>query len=615
MKKTNFKRLLKVKSLLIGVSLSSLILAACSNTGYDPELIFSIAQSSVYPMAIALTKIVPLYNEQQKNTENFLPVKLLTTKENNLNSEFGLLNDTITKITGNDKQTPSLILNSAASAATINSYQRLLNVSDILKPEDFAPELNQLYTTVVGSNDTSRLYAIPYNVSTTESLAINLPVLKFLIDQATYHGATVSEPVTNSSGVLKQLKSTTTEQAKTKIAQTVWNRYEYKDGTNADATKKLTGLTINEDTFTHYDKLTEFTKKIVDVLTLKTGETVSKDSKYANVLSIDYSSSVFSRRLWEETGSQINDYIWKYLPKAENNKSNIVDYTFLKDETKAQQFTKAFDAFIAYYETPNVAKKLRNIFFTKNTNDWASWLLRTADTAIAIAPNVGVRQSVQSQLSKLFFATKDKQVNQTLFNSFAELDKDVFWFNQFTKTSTPSTNEQQLQTYVAGGSSLVPISINETKDLALKKFLNWIYKGQLENGMKVSDFIEQESSYFIPLKDKFGDEAKVQKQIEFYKSKQTNLTDNDQNSDVKFLNRSLQLSAEDYLLFLQAQKAAPYNLENSNKQVLFNDASDINTLKLSSEISSQIKSLGDEGAKKITGNELLAKLKEENLSQ
>ncbi|WP_391592230.1 hypothetical protein MCAV_04200 [[Mycoplasma] cavipharyngis] len=627
MRSKKIKNFIKFKLTFISLSIISLTVIACSSNTNTNQVLFSIAQDKYYPLNIALQPLIPLYNQQQSNQANFLPVKLLATEETQHKSEFSLLNDTINKITAQSNDLPSLILNSSTSAATINSYGKLLDVSDVLKPSDFANEIMPLYTNVAGSNNHNRLYALPFNLSSTESLAINFPVLKFLVDQAVFNGATlqssVNDPTNQTESIIAKLNKIDSEKNKIKIAKTVWNRFEYQiknsqsESTN-DQNNSLKNYIITDSTFINYDSLTEFSEKISAILKLKANTTVQAADKYANILSIDYALNVFKRRLWEETGSTINDYVWSYKNNPVKNSNNIVNYTILeqtKDGVKAQQFIKAFNQFVQHTKAADSTKKLRNVFYTKqNVNlegDWASWLLRTFNTAIAIAPNVGLRQSVQSQLSGTFFASEKVnnklQLNKNLFDRFAKYQEDVVWYDQYTKTVPKANSDQKLQTYIAGGSSLVPISINSKKDAALKNFLTWLYKGDVvidNKTIKVSDYIQEKSSYFIPLVETFGTEAAINKEIAKLETKVEAAQKN--NSDDQYILNTLILSIKDYLSFIKAQKEPPY--KNNTKQVLFNPAGDINTVKINSDIDAAIKNLSVPNQPQINGDQLFQNL-------
>ncbi|WP_391592233.1 hypothetical protein MCAV_04230 [[Mycoplasma] cavipharyngis] len=621
------RKFLKFKFTFLSLLVLNLAVISCGSNNFANKIIFATSQTKIFPLIFALDEIIPLYNEQQKNTNNFLPVELITSETNKFDREFDLLNGTIREIDANSNTIPSLILNSSTSAATINSYGKLLDVSDVLKPTDFAAGLRPLYTTIAGNNDHNRLYALPFDVSSTESLAINLPVLKFLVDQTIFNGAklenTINDSTNQSQSIVAKLNKITSEKNKIKIAKTIWNRFQYnvknpQNNSNLSINNSLNNYTITDKTFTNYDSLKDFSQKIIKILKPNSNVNVIKEDKYANIISVDYGYNIFNRRLWEKTGSNINSYVWSYKNNPSQKTTNVVDYTFLKenkDTNKAKQFIEAFNEFIKNNGTADTKNKLRGIYYTTRTrnghNDWSAYLVRQFESAFAIAPNVGIRYSVQSDLTRKYFALdKNNNPSDAIFNSYGKYNEDVFWFNQYTSTEPKIENSMQnLQTYIAGGSSLVPISINSKKDAALKNFLKWLYKGEviLKNNTKVrvSEYLQEKSSYIIPLAETFGSKELVKKQIQKFEDKSKTAKTEDQ-----YIYDSLALSSKDYLQLLEAQDALPY--KDTNKHVLYNAAGDVNTSNLENQIDIIIQQLTATIPKNINGQQLFEKLVNDN---
>ncbi|MDQ0513917.1 hypothetical protein J2Z62_000355 [Mycoplasmoides fastidiosum] len=600
----------KLNLFFIGAITSSLVISACANTQSN-NVIFATAQGLDWPLPTALKPLVNYYNATFKDQADFVQVDLLTQSDyNGPTSEVALLNDTVRKISASDSLVPSLILNTPTAASSIQSYNRLLDVSSVIKPEDFSPEILSMHTNISGANSASnekRLYSLPFNLTSLESLTVNLVVLKFLLDLAVQAGATLT---TESSGLVHDAAAITRAKVIERIKSSGYNRFQYPES-SATKTTELNGYTINNDTFKYYDKLNEFVYKVTPLLKLKSG--VKFDpirDQLTSVLSSDYSNNIFYRFLWQDTGENQSDYIFKYKNDARNSRVTV-DYNFLDgdptENPKAKAFVESFDKFVGSNFIPY--KKdlgLRPINYAAKTgSDWSHNYIRTFNTALAVSPTVAYLSSAQSDNARKYFSNNNEQI----FQSFAKFDEEVKWVGQINYVTKATDAQQQKFTYVAGGSALTPIHTTERKDKGLIKFLGWLYKGTIiENGVEynTTDYIELKSRYYVPIARNYGDVTKAKAHYQKIMDQAKTEKDN-----VKKLSLdALGISVRDYISFQEAAQAVPY--KDSAHNPLFNPAGDLNTANLDSYISSSIEKMSMSD-KKLTGQELLNQLKTGNI--
>ncbi|WP_391592048.1 hypothetical protein MCAV_02110 [[Mycoplasma] cavipharyngis] len=635
---------ISTKNLIIGslVALTTtLALTACSSN-LGNKVIFSIAQPTRFPIAAALTKLVPYYNQTFSKEKDFVEIGLITTENHYLMSETKLLNDTVSKITANDPLTPSLILNTPSSASAIQSQARLLDVSDLIKPSNFTKYIAPVFNKISGAkDDVSRFYALPLTSSSLETLAVNLIVLRFLIDVAIDHGATIKFE-TNKSGILQdtfkinpqispqnlfdKIRSelqTSSENAQKRLVAVNSNfaqRYSHPnnisyniniDSQNSSITlfkpliptknDLLKDYTITNDTFNYYQNLVEFSQKITSVIQKKPDYQAQETDKNVNILSVDYFTDILDRFIWQNSGESQDRFIWKYQKDA-NGKNEVV-YPFenpnSNEEKNLIESVKQFvgnDHLFKYDQT----KKIKDVFYTRKDSYLS---LRTFNTAFAIAPSVALLESVQSESLKTSTLgdIQDATIKNQKFALYPKLDTEVKWYHQVMDLKKANNPDTQKSTYVLGGSSLIPIKTNPTKDKGLIKFLDWLYNGKI-NDQKTTDFIEEQSMYFVPTANNYDTIEKSQVHYQQIINKIQKSS-----GDKQLRLKSLALSIQDFIRFqkIEDQYSQKNQQDQQNRSALFNKAGDIITANYSSNIT---KYLGTKNGKNepITGQGLIA---------
>ncbi|TDV24508.1 putative lipoprotein [Mycoplasmopsis mustelae] len=450
----------------------------------DNKIVFSTPQSEVFPLTIALKKLIPLYNNIMKKNPDFLPIEFRPNSISKANTELELATQTEQYIKDNSDKLPNLILGNQTSAYIINKYNKLLDTSSILPASNFPTKLLRNHTELVGEQlNNVKLFNLPFDVSDTNGFSINIDLLNKALELAKQAGAIIDE-----SGALFDYLKTNKDKGNSIPASSAINFLK-------PIANSLKGYKIDENTFKGLNSLFEFARKFhsaMDVDTTKVAEYGNNPINKLNVFSIDYQQDEFFKSL----SNQLNGkQLWEL--EISNGKYDFSKIKWnIKDDTTMQQaFIKTFDNFVKNHRKTVGTKLFKDVEFKANgSSDWASWDMRQYQTIFAVVASVGLEQSIDSPTSRSFFGKSQDPKNWTTRD-------DVYLQKQVTKNNASDKNG----TYIEGGSSLIPISVdnNGKEDKATKLFLTWLYKQEvvLETGEKilVRDLITRSSAYIIPL--------------------------------------------------------------------------------------------------------------------
>ncbi|WP_033161262.1 P68 family surface lipoprotein [[Mycoplasma] collis] len=573
---------------------------SCGTQNVEPKVKLATAQGDIWPLMRSLAPVIKYYNnvylpEERKKDENkdLLDVELLfsdTTKAEH--SEVKLANQLLSQLKNNSHPglIYNLVLGNQAAAFNAHQYDSLLDISDtVIKPDLFNPRILKAHNELAGQGlDPNKIYSIPFDVTDVDALVFNLDIMYEILTLIKNNGGTVDE---NSNIYKKSMEAITKGTALSE--KSLFKKLKAKSNT------VYNGLTVNDNTFKGILTTLEFSKKFYDGLDIDFTGTEGD----ATIFTIDYQQDAFFKALKNETGK---DLVTVQEYKEKNPK--LVNYNFEKDTDFQNKFKDLFSKFSAKSEIKQTVNKTTlnqkdengnakesQVFFNvryaaNGATDWASWDIRNFKTAIAYAPLVGVNQTVQSPVSKSFFATSKNEngeivINENLFKTFATND-DVYYEGQVIKNRA----SDQIETYQKGGSNLIAIKTGDERyDKSTKHFLNFLFKGQIQDSelssnlmINVADYIAESSSYIVP-----SNEFLKQEKVTEYENKIKMYEEKIKESNTKKEDK------EQYELRINNLRAAiitlkgALNYQNTEKIGLYN------TYSLDSKSSEVVKSIQD----------------------
>ncbi|WP_371246548.1 P68 family surface lipoprotein [Mycoplasmopsis agassizii] len=601
----------KIKKLgiALGASLAAaatLTVIACSTTpAPEPtkpadKIVFATAQSKVYPLTIALNKLVPLYNEQQKGTTDFLEVKFQDSEASKATSESQLGANTISAFETNSN-VANLLLGNKGTAFLINQYGKLLDLSKSeIKPGIFPTKILNGHNKLPGQSiDANKIYNIPFDVTDVDSLAFNLDIMWKLFTIIKGAGGTVDE----TTDLYKSAQKASTSGHNGIPANSLFSIIEAK---SSDAFKDYT---VNADTFKSIKSAQDFAKKVYENVKFPEDK-ITKSMTDARVFALDYQQDT----LFKDINNRLDGkFLWDLKATAESDKkkgASVIDFTFKTDANTATQFKTVWDEYMAnnlQTELKTIDSDKKSFFsvqYMSNNNQWASWEMRKYNAAFTYVAAVGIEQSILSPTSIAFFDGKnsDDKANWAHY-------EDIEHHPQLML----STNQLNTKTYLEGGSSLIALTKNDVEDKATIKFLNWLYKGKVKvdkldgsgkEEISVNDFIIRESGYIIPTSENLT-QAKVTElktSLDTLNTEIKTLNDKADKTDAEKTKLNKLITRRSYT------KTAYISLLSLMK---FIDSSDVHLLnfavdKTASEIANKIASLmletTKEGGSKITGD-------------
>ncbi|MBN3534543.1 P68 family surface lipoprotein [Mycoplasma procyoni] len=464
----------------------------------DNKIIFATGESSVFPMMIAMSQLVPMYNELMKNEEGFIPVELKRREETKQPGPNQLSVAQAKSIETNAPDVANILLGNQSGAFLINTYGKLLDLKDSkIKYNSFSKKIADNHNKLVGeANEKDHLYNLPFNVSDIDAISMNLDLMRLLFDFVKQGGGVVDE----NSEVYKKAKES--ENKGSSIPEnSLWKALKVK------ANNSFAGVGVNDATFKTINSAMDFARKLQAGLEID--QTKVKDGMdNIQIFSIDYQQDA----LMKDLNNRLNGKkMWTQKFVGDKNIQSQISYNIKTDPEIQNKFKEVFNEFsLQTHKTDLVSagtKKigLRDIKYEDNKTEWASWDLRTYKTAFAFAAAVGYEQSIKSPTSIGFFAKGKEDVAA----SFAQAD-DIWLNPQLFETSN-----QTYKTFLEGGSSLVPISVDNggKEDKATIKFLEWLYFGEVTyrgEKIKVSDLIAMLSAYIIPLEQNVTEQKETE---------------------------------------------------------------------------------------------------------
>ncbi|MGY6172136.1 P68 family surface lipoprotein [Candidatus Mycoplasma pogonae] len=492
---------------------------------WDDKVVFQLAQGGKYPLLIPLHKLVPIYNEQFKDTPDFLPVEIQDASVVKAKSEIELANLTAQKLeviknetNPSYNQIPNLILNSIEGAFVINQYDALLDLSNTnITSRLFDETLFEAHNKLPG-NTTGKIYTIPFDVATLTGLMFNLDIMKLIFDQIVAGGGIVDQ----HSAIYQKTVNAASEGNAEIPADKFW-RYMVTKSPDS-----FRGYLVNDATFTSLEALMEFADKVYTGLKIDESN-ISHEIKAKlfadknlnpSVLSIDYIQIIFEQFLYDYFGvnnsseitGDLSKFLWSLTQNAANAKQ-FIEYNYKKPAKKTALLNRLKAAFDTFVQTNKVRpldiannsaslkqKAFKSIYFNNHGNsEWSGWAVRDYDSAIGMAPAVGVRQTYLNTYSMEVNAEKKPEI----YNGYAK-PQDILWGNQITKMQKKSTKN----VFYEGGSSLVAISTTPKRNKATTKFIEWLLTGSFKDAnnqtIYAKDYITQLSSYIIPTKDRIS---------------------------------------------------------------------------------------------------------------
>ncbi|QZX49308.1 P68 family surface lipoprotein [Mycoplasma sp. E35C] len=590
-------------------------------SGFGNKIVIQTAQNRFYPLMHALSSLVESYNNEffKKDPTNNFEVVLQQSEETKAASETQLTSNVLTKIQAKSNDIPNILLADLNSAYQLQRVESLLDISgsQIINANYFDSTIFNEFNKIAGSDEsvTTKVYAIPFNLTTVDSLVFNKPLMNLLFKFVKDGGGEVKE----DSNIYKELKiESFNPESYESIKNKKWFNLEVKEN------NVFKGVTVDDSTFENLESMFDFAKKITEGLKVKSEKTVSGQQRDLKIFMLDYGPSTYKKYLWSKLGNTKESWLWNY--KVEDGK-NELDYTNLEKEQNQNIIKQSFKFFKDSYAKQDLSDDqwLKSIYFSQGgTNDWASWDIRTYDTAFAIAPHVGWNQSVISPFS---INTFGKKANEALTEEdvtnvqkkFAS-QKDVLWKNQLTRYEK---DQKERNTFLIGGSSLVGVKTSAERDKQTIKFLEWLFnddtiihdESSIYNNQSISKVLNSKSAYDITSKKALSKEAldKLNKEIEGQETKVNKFfEENSLYANIKdpdwsqiYLNKGAAASLKDWLDF-----KAKLEKEPSKNSIAFIN-NDSKSLTISAIINKAIFDITTKAGSNLSEEQLITNIKEQ----
>ncbi|UWD34555.1 P68 family surface lipoprotein [Mesomycoplasma molare] len=583
------KSKLKFLSSLVGLT-SSALLISCNNEGkltyktekaQDQKIVLATAQSKVFPLMVALKEIIPLYNEQMKNEKDFLEIELRDSSITKTNSELELSIQQANSIKTDSPDVANIILGNQNTAFLINTFDKILNTNKILPNNLFLDKILNTHTNVTGEQLNSKIFNLPFNIADIDALSVNFTLLKLLFDF-----------IEQGQGNIDK------ETEFYKIAQEKWNEENANKINSVFKALKLkesnvySNLTVNNKTFSSINSILKFTKEVFKGLIIDETK-IKGDELDFQIFTIDYQKDTFLKDL---NNNLQGKKIWEL--KNSNNQETLSDIKYhIEDDKDLQEnfvsnFNKYSDVEKKSFIKDSKEKTFYDIKYANNKNEWASWQIRNYETVFAFAAAVGYEQSVLSPSTIAWFANNNEEKASQMFAS----EKEVELFPQITK----SNDGDNFETYYEGGSSLIPVSVDNDgkEDKATLLFLKWLYTGEVNyknSKIKVSDLIMEKSGYVLPLKSNFTEEnkEKLNVKLENLKNNILDLSNKIKNSTNEEEKKELKTTLNELITkknYLKAYLVSYNSLDNfsNSEQDYLNYYADAKTSRILKEISDRL---------------------------
>lgn len=414
----------------------------------------------------ALEDVVEKYNASQKNTTGFIPVQI-----EHVEGGYGTIpSQIITKVQSHDTKTlPNLYIDYPAAVGQVNPYQMTFDMSSVIKRDWFLDQFSSINDKIAGVAP-GGMYSVPLAKS-TEALAIDKPLMKYLFETLAASGATIEQDQTNNPLIHKIMAEVISSGDKAAIVKQ-WGALK----SGADASN----ITISDKVLTTYKGLFEFAEH-AQVLFEAPGK--------PNVLGIDSPSNT----IYELATLESYNYDEKFLFNK-NKKTGYVDFNFLKAGTEqSQTFMKAYKWLKDAIDV--------SAMWVGGGGAYGSTRLVQHQMAISISSTAGLSHAFA-------YDSKRDQLNK----------REVMFalpINRLDKTDTPRTVDvngnpidlNRVTATVSQGPSINSVHITDKEDKGAMKFLEWLYTAkdagsQIDHHAPIDHFAEK-SSYIVPLKNAF----------------------------------------------------------------------------------------------------------------
>lgn len=240
-----------------------------------------------------MTSLVEYYNNNFKNTSNFLEVELKTSEQTKANNEDKMANILDSDLNANHSNY-NLILGNKSTAFIANSHNKLLDLKDANINSDLFPQkLVQNYNKILGSSNTETLKSLPFNLNDTEAIFFNLDIMAVLFDLFQQGGGSIDE----NTNIYKQVL-----QANNKGNQLP--SHSFFRALKVKNNNVFQNLVVNDDTFSLIDNAFEFSQKIFDGIEIDKTK-IFEDTTDATIFSIDYTENVLYKDIISKTGKAL----------------------------------------------------------------------------------------------------------------------------------------------------------------------------------------------------------------------------------------------------------------------------------------------------------------------
>ena len=458
------------------VSCSSLL---GSNGAYDSDndgkIIIQTTWSAGGLAIEALNKVVEKYNESQKETPGFMPVQV-----EHVEGGYGTIpSQVITKIQSHDTKTlPNLYIDYPSAVGQITPYKMNYDMGDVVKRNWFIDQFVNVNDKIAGI-PSGKLYSAPLAKS-TEALAIDKPLLKWIFNKLQTAGATI-----DSSGPIVQ------EIMNQNISSNDLTAIEGQWGNFIGTSTSANSLVINDNIFKAYNPLFNFIN-----LTQKLFTTPGKP----NLLGIDSPSNIIYSLSSLLTYNKEQNFLF-----SKNPSTGYVDFNFLKNgSNQTQTFNKSYEMIKNAINSNSV--------WIGGGGAYGSTRLQKHQMAISISSTAGLHYAYSSNRTR-----EDLNKSETLFA--LPINRMDFYDSSHENIDVNGVtiNLNDISSTISQGPSINNVHINASEDEASKKFLFWLYQASDSSSLienhKPIDYFAQESSYIVPLKNALDNDSILGTQV------------------------------------------------------------------------------------------------------
>ncbi|VEU59228.1 P68 family surface lipoprotein [Mesomycoplasma neurolyticum] len=466
---------------------------SCNPTKNKTTIKFATAQYKNWPLTKAMTKIVEMYNKENKGTKDFIEIEYLLNDKTKTLRESELALKQVVNIYKdfNFPDLANIILNNPMGAFLINSKNRNMDLSDVgVGFENFPEEIAKLHSVVPGERvDSKRMYSIPFNISDTNALMFNLDLMFLIFNLIENNGGKVDK----NSNIYK--KSLIASQTGSEIPENSF--FLTLKAKNKSAFKNIS---VNDETFQSYNSILNF----VDIFFngIEIDETKIKDETPETnaIFGINYPIDTFFQ---DYNNLSQNKKMWNLKPNPNDENTTYLNYDILEDKILQSNFEETTKKYINNIKYLESKKNKKNIFNKKYQikNTRVGYELRDYRMAFGFG-FVVTKEELVNTLEKKNELIKKQNLTEEQVKKILPTEEDLYFLPQVTKSNILDKKGSWWE----GGSSIVAISVdnNGPLDKATKKFLKWLFNAKVNYRNKqynVTDLIPILSGYFFPSKN------------------------------------------------------------------------------------------------------------------